>query len=288
MNWSSASGRKELEASLRRVGGQADAQIDLAEAALLLAALDRPRVSLDRYRHHLALLARDTAAAYGREREGAAGSDRLAAQITAINTTLFERHAYKGDSLNYDDLQNANLMRVIDRQKGLPIALGILYLHCARAQGWHIEGLNFPGHFLLRMEDGENRRIIDPFYGGVERDTAELRSLLKAVGGPDAELHPQHYRPTANRMILKRLQDNIKIRLLRQNQTREALEVIETMLMFAPAEAALWREAGILHADQDNLRAAILALEQCLSLADSPNARHEAARLLQQLKSNLN
>lgn len=288
MNWSSASGRKELEASLRRIGGQADEEIDLAEAALFLAALDRPRVSLERYRHHLDVLARDTAEAFDQELNNTASPDSLAARIAAINATIFTRHAYKGDSLNYDDLQNANLMRVIDRQKGLPIALGILYLHCARAQGWKIEGLNFPGHFLLRMEEGENRRIIDPFYGGVQRDTAELRSMLKAVGGPDAELHPHHYRVAANRMILRRLQDNIKVRLLRQHQVKDALEVVETMLMFAPAEAGLWREAGILHADQDNLRAAILALEQCLSLSDSANARHEAATLLQRLKSNLN
>ena len=288
MNWSSASGRKELEASLRRIGGQADEEIDLAEAALLLAALDRPRVSLDRYRHHLKVLARDTALIFAEITERKDAPDSLSSRIEAINAAIFERHAYKGDSLNYDDLQNANLMRVIDRQKGLPVALGIFYIHCARAQGWKIEGLSFPGHFLLRMEEGEKRRIVDPFNGGVERDTAELRAMLKAIGGPDAELHPEHYRPAENRMILKRLQDNIKVRLLRQQLVKEALEVVETMLMFAPAEANLWHEAGILHANQDNLRAAILSLEQCLSLCNSPNARHEAAALLQQLKSNLN
>ncbi len=286
MNWSSASGRKGIEAKLRHIGGQADAEIDLAEAALFLAALDRPQVSLDRYRHHLDVLACDTAKAFEEKLE--TSSDTVAVRTAAINTAIFERHSYQGDSLNYDDLQNANLMRVIDRQKGLPIALGILYMHCARAQGWTIEGLNFPGHFLLRMAKGDSRCIIDPFYGGVQRETADLRSMLKAVGGPEAELHPEHYRPASNRMILRRLQDNIKVRLLRQNQIKDALEVIETMLMFAPAEAGLWREAGILHANQDNLRAAILALEQCLSLSDTPNARHEAATLLQQIKSNLN
>ncbi|WP_282604725.1 SirB1 family protein [Pelagibius sp. Alg239-R121] len=284
MNWSPASGRKDLEASLRRIGGQADDEIDLAEAALFLAALDRPRVSLDRYRHHLTVLARDTKQAF----ENRTQEDSLSARMEALKAVIFDQHAYRGDSLNYDDLQNANLMRVIDRQKGLPVALGILYIHCARAQGWKIEGLNFPGHFLLRMDAGDDRSIVDPFHGGAERSTAELRAMLKAIGGPEAELRPEHYRPAENRMVLKRLQDNIKVRLLRQHQIREALEVVETMLMFAPAEANLWREAGILHADQENLRAAILALEQCLSLSTSPNARHEAAALLQQLKSNLN
>ena len=284
MSWSPASGRKELEAGLRRIGGQADEEIDLADAALLLAALDRPRVSLDRYRHHLTVLARDTEKTY---RETAA-EPGLAGQIRAINRVLFEQQGYAGDSLNYDDLQNANLMRVIDRQKGLPVALGLLYMHCARAQGWQIMGLNFPGHFLLRMDAQEERRIIDPFHAGNQLNTAELRAMLKAVGGPEAELRAEHYRPVPNRMVLKRLQDNIKVRLLRDQQIAEALEVIETMLMFAPSEANLWREAGILHAGQENLRAAILSIEQYLSLCDSPDARHEAATLLQQLKSNLN
>lgn len=284
MSWSPASGRKDIEANLRRIGGQNDGDIDLAEAALWLAALDRPQVSLDRYQHHLKVLASDTAEEFA----ASEGGRDLAAQIAAINAVIFERHAYQGDSLNYDDLQNANLMRVIDRQKGLPVALGILYLHCARAQGWRIRGLNFPGHFLLRMDAQDDRRIIDPFHGGKQLSTADLRAMLKAIGGPDAELRAEHYSPVPNRMILKRLQDNIKIRLLRAQQVSEALEVVETMLMFAPSEASLWREAGILHAGQDNLRAAILSLEQYLSLCDSPDARHEAASLLQQIKSNLN
>lgn len=284
MSWSPPSGRKDLEANLRRIGGQDDGEIDLANAALWLAALDRPRVSLDRYQHHLTVLARDTA----QEFEISGREDDLSARIGAINSVIFGRHAYQGDSLNYDDLQNANLMRVIDRQKGLPIALGILYIHCARAQGWSIQGLNFPGHFLLRMDAADDRRIIDPFHAGNQLGTADLRAMLKAIGGPEAELRPEHYSPVSNRMILKRLQDNIKIRLLRAQQTGEALEVVETMLMFAPSEANLWRDAGVLHAGQDNLRAAILSLEQYLLLCDSPDARHEAANLLQQIKSNLN
>lgn len=284
MNWSSASGRKDLETHLRRIGGQNDHEIDLAEAALWLAALDRPQVSLDRYRHHLELLARHTAA----EAEASGNAGDLSARIEAINAVIFVRHGYQGDSLNYDDLQNANMMRVIDRQRGLPVALGILYMHCARAQGWDIKGLNFPGHFLLRMESESDRRIIDPFHGGRQLTTADLRAMVKAVGGPQAELRAEHYRPLANRMVLRRLQDNIKVRLLRARQNGEALEVIETMLMFAPSEAGLWREAGILHAGQDNLRAAVFALEQYLSLSDTPAARHEAARLLQEIKSNLN
>jgi regulator of sirC expression with transglutaminase-like and TPR domain len=281
MGWSPASGRQELEAQLRRYGGLEDAAIDLADAALLLAALDRPRVSLARYRHHLEELARDAAA----EEAGDAALDR---RIGTLNETLRGRHGYEGDELTYDDLQNANLMRVIDRRKGLPVALAILYLHTARAQGWAIEGLNFPGHFLLRLElDGE-RAILDPFHGRTVPGTPALRELLKTSLGEEAELRPHHTAPVGNRDILLRLQNNIKLRLVEQQRPQEALEILDSMLMLAPRDAALWREAGMLHGHLENLRAALLAFEQVLDLADVEPLRHEAAGFIQKIRARLN
>src|SRR3546814_5238706 len=97
----------------------------------LLAALNRPQLGLERYRHHLSLLTRDIAELAGRQ--GAA--DSLEQRLAVLNAVLVERYGYRGDGETYDDMVNANLMRVIDRRRGLPVALGILYLHGARAQG---------------------------------------------------------------------------------------------------------------------------------------------------------
>src|SRR5882724_351310 len=133
------------QALLRRYGRTDDAAIDLATAALALAALGRPDAALLPYRAHLRTLAVDVTAAAQSE------SLDLAARVHTLNTVLFEDYGYAGDSETYNDLRNADLMSVIDRRRGLPIALGILYIHAARAQGWAIEGVNFPGHFLLRL-----------------------------------------------------------------------------------------------------------------------------------------
>jgi regulator of sirC expression with transglutaminase-like and TPR domain len=285
MDWSAASNRGEVESRLRRIGGEDEAGMDIAEAALLLAALERPQTDLERYRHHLSLLSRDVADLGGRD--GAAAS--LDARVAVLNAVLVERYGYRGDGETYDDMANANLMRVIDRRRGLPVALGILYLHAARAQGWPICGLNFPGHFLLRLDLGAERRIIDPFNGGQPRDAAALRALLKTVAGPEAELRPEHTLPVGCRDVLLRLQNNIKLRRVKEERSAEALAVVESMLMIAPDRAPLWREAGVLHAHLDNMRAAIIAFEHYLELAAPADpARRDVTELLRQLRHQLN
>src|SRR5215510_9236855 len=173
---------------LRDLSASGDPILPIAEAALVLAAFERPRVGPARYREHLRLLVRDV----GRH-PGTAGD--LAARARALNETILLKHGYSGDELTYDDLQNANMMRVIDRRKGLPVALGILYMHAARAQGWQTAGLSFPGHFLIRLSEGPERLILDPFHGGRICGAAELRELLKATVGRDSELLPEHHTP---------------------------------------------------------------------------------------------
>jgi regulator of sirC expression with transglutaminase-like and TPR domain len=272
--------RATAEAFLRELGGMADAPLPLATAALALAALDRPRVDVARYHHHLAALAREVGVEAG-------GSSDIERRVAALNTVILVRYGYQGDSLTYEDLQNANLMRVIDRRKGLPVALGILYIHAARAQGWEMVGLAFPGHFLVRLADAGGRLIIDPFHGGKPRMAAELRDLLKAITGNDAELTPAHYAPVSDRNVLLRLQNNLKLRLIESRQLRKALAVIDGMMLFAPQHIALLREAGLIHAELGNFKAAIAAFERFLALAASDGDRHQAAAILQQLRARL-
>ncbi len=274
--------RPEARDFLRQVGRQADDDIDLAEAALMLAVLDRPNGDLDSYRRHLAALAADVAACY------AEGEDDVGSRVAALRETMVNRFGYQGDTQTYEDLQNANLMSVIDRRRGLPVALGILFLHVARAQGWDIVGLNFPGHFLLRLEAGGERVIIDPFRGAQECNAVDMRDLLKATVDAALELEPDHYAPVDNRSILMRLQNNIKLRHLRNGQIAKALEILDDMLLFAPAEAGLWREAGLFRGHLGNLTSAIAALETFLGMTDDEAARHQAALIIQQLRNRLN
>jgi regulator of sirC expression with transglutaminase-like and TPR domain len=266
---------------LRDLGTSGEGMLPIAEAALALASFERPRVSPGRYRDHLRQLARDV----GRYVES---GGELAARARALNEIILLKHGYSGDELTYDDLQNANLMRVVDRRKGLPVALGILYMHASRAQGWDTVGLAFPGHFLIRLSEGPERLILDPFHGGQVCGAAELRTLLKSAAGQESELLPEHYSPVSDREVLLRLQNNLKARLIQAQHHERAVSVIETMLMLAPDLAELWREAGLLHAGLGNMRSAAAALQQFVLRAPEGMARHQAAALLQQLRSKLN
>jgi regulator of sirC expression with transglutaminase-like and TPR domain len=270
------------QALLRRYGRADDAGIDLAAAALALAALGRPEVTVAPYRSHLRALAADVTAAARQE-----GLD-LAARIHTLNTVLFEEYGYAGDSETYNDLRNADLMSVIDRRRGLPIALGILYIHAARAQGWAIEGVNFPGHFLLRLRAGGASVIVDPFNGGRLRGAADLDKLIKSMEGDDAELRPEHCQPAGNRQMLLRLQNNIKLRLLRDDKLAEAAMVVERMLLIAPEDVTLWYEAGVLQGRIGNLRASITALETLMGLSRGGEAQDMARQLLAETRSRLN
>jgi regulator of sirC expression with transglutaminase-like and TPR domain len=264
---------------LRALAGAPDDAFDLAEGALALAALGEPGASLTPYRAHLAELAADV-------RRATRDAETLAGRLEAVTTALHLAHRYTGDAETYDDLRNANLMRVIDRRKGLPVALGILYIHATRAQGWEAHGLAFPGHFLIRLDCGAERAIVDPFNDGRALTAAELRDLAKRSAG--AELAPEHYAPVANREVLLRLQNNVKTRHLKAGKLKETLESVEAMLLFAPDAAELWREAGILNARLGRLAAAVGALEQYAGRAAKPEARDEAARLIAGIRHRLN
>ena len=168
--------RRESRAFLQIVGNSPEHELDIAGAALHLAALTRSKVDLEPAELHLDALTRDVAARV--QNEAPVSAEAAAGVLAGV---VAGENRYRGDDQTYDDLQNADLLSVIERRKGLPVALGILYIHVARAQGWRAFGLNFPGHFLIALEFEGSRAILDPFHEGVCRTPPELRELLKMV-----------------------------------------------------------------------------------------------------------
>lgn len=273
--------------AIAALGRMDDSAINLADAALLFAALDHPGISLDRYRTHLKKLAEDAAKTFAQMMENGI-ADSAETRLNALRVTIFSDHGYAGDEDDYNNLDNADLIRVIDRRLGMPIALAILYIGTARALGWDAWGLNVPGHFLARLDVNGQRVIFDPFHGGVEMNAAEIRARLKAVLGPAAELSADYYNPAANRDILIRLQNNRKIRLIEAEEYEAALAVVTALRLFAPGEYRLLLDEGVLCARTDRNQAAIRALEAYIERAPGVEDRHDAALLLDEIKRGLN
>lgn len=275
-----------LEEALRRVGDGADDAIDLAEIALLCAAHERRDLDLAPARQHLDAIAAEMkrAAALDSLR---ASDESLDACCDALRYVMAEKFGYRGDEETYDDLRNADLSEVIQRRRGLPVALSILYIHAARSLGWRIEGLNFPGHFVIRLYGDRQAAILDPFAGGSQRSIQDLRQLLKAQSNDKTEVKPEHFAALESRQILIRLQNNIKVRRIQEGDLKGAERALQRMLWIAPNQVELWRESGILNIRLDNLLAARRSLTRYLELAENDQQRQRAARLLQELGQQL-
>lgn len=277
---------REARRLLQDIGrAEAGERLDLALGALALAALEAPAAKLEPYREHLERLTDDVRAIVGE-----APGDHLSVEDAqdALTHVIFGLHGYQGDRETYDDLQNANLIRVIDRRKGLPVALGVLYIATARAVGFEAAGLDFPGHFLVRLESAGGRAVIDPFNDGAALDAAALRGLVKQMLGAEAELEAAHYEAAADKDVLLRLQNNLKLRLIQGQQLDRAAEILDGMLTIAPERAALWREAGLVNAHIGNFRTAVAALEIYLERESRESARQEAAALIEDLRRKIN
>jgi regulator of sirC expression with transglutaminase-like and TPR domain len=267
------------EARLREIGTGDGKLMPLAEAALRLAALDHPGREVEPYLRHL-----DDLAETLQGRSIWCAADRG----DALSTVIHVEHGYAGDRDTYDDMINANLMSVIDRRKGLPVALAILYIETARRAGWQAWGLDFPGHFVMRLDGESDRVILDPFHAGVSVEPPALRQLLKTYVGPDAELEPRYYEPMPDRAILLRLLNNVRGRALQAGNDARGLEVMRRMLLVAPEDPRLWLESAAIQAKSGQLKGAREAAETCLGLTGEAMLKQQAHKLLETLRRDLN
>lgn len=276
---------------LRRAGETPDDAINLGETALALAAMEKPNEKLDAYRAHLAALI---------EQAKAAGSaKRLDDQLNILRRVLVVQNKYQGDEGFIDDPRSMNIMDVIDRRRGSPVALGLIYLHLAAEMGWAMTGLDLSGHFLLRLSAQDGQVVIDPFRAGqtcqiedagdcfVDEDGELIEDEDRARPQP-LDLSSELLRPLSRRDILLRLQHNVKRRLLSQDRVDAAVSTLQGMILFAPRNQDLWRELGYLQAELGQIRAAITALEVVRDLAVDPAPMQQTDVMLKELRWRLN
>jgi regulator of sirC expression with transglutaminase-like and TPR domain len=252
--------------------------VDLAAAALELAALARPGLDLAPYLSHLG----DLSARAARDLAGAPDDPRALAAACA--SAVRDAFGYDGDRTTYDDLRNADLAYVIDRRRGLPVALGILYIHVARALGASSHGINFPGHFLIGIGTRRSAVMLDPFHGGRVLDGDDLEALLP----PGSTLAQQHLSALSDKGTLIRLQNNILSRSRISGDWGRAAQTLETLTRIAPDMAQFRFELGDAYSRIERPGAARAALQAALSAEPGAAWAAQARALLAATTRTLN
>lgn len=183
-----------------------DEDIDLGEAALLIAKHEYPDLDVDMYLAKLDKMAETI--------RHKLGSDPTPNEIAlAINQSLFDFGGLSGNWHEYYDPRNSFLNEVLDRKLGIPITLSVVYMEVAKRLGLDMQGLGFPGHFLVKysLEDGEV--VLDPFHGGQSLSLEELDRRLRDNYGdefPGIEQLPHLLEPTPKQEIVTRILKNLK------------------------------------------------------------------------------
>lgn len=254
-----------------------DDEVDLAAAALLIAAEEYPQLVPEAYARRL-----DELAERVRDRQWDATAPVVILQD--LNRVLFEEEGFRGNSDNYYDPRNSFLNDVLDRRLGIPITLSVIYLEVGWRLGLPLQGVNFPGHFLVRYDGEALKLLVDPFQGGLLRFEDEAQGLLDHVYGGAVPLQPDYLRKAGPKDILVRMLENLKGNYLNARDDVRALAALERILLVRPDSADHVRDCGIVLTRLGRRADAAAALERYLELVPAAPDRVRVRMLLDQLE----
>jgi regulator of sirC expression with transglutaminase-like and TPR domain len=250
------------EARFQEIINRADEAVDLAEAALLIAKSAYPDLDVGRYLARIEELARDIRARVPED-------STEAELISALNRFLFEEQGFGPNVDDYYDPRNSYLNEVLDRRVGIPITLSILYIEVGRRVGLPLQGVSFPGHFLVKCKLAEGMVILDPYCGGISLSLQDLQHRLReARGGEVSRAIVAGMLVSASKKdILVRMLRNLKAIYLEQKDYARALSIIDWIVVLLPAEAGEVRDRGFAYLKLECFRAALEDLERYLQMA---------------------
>ncbi len=257
-----------------------DEEINLAEAALLIARTEYPELDLPPQLQRLDQMAARIPADRGRSCLG---------NVVALNEFLFEHEKFSGNEDEYDDPRNSFLNDVLDRKKGIPITLSLVYMELARRHGLPVSGVSFPGHFLVKYATGSGEIIIDPFNKGALLSRQDCEERLKSNFGDEAEFRPEFLAAASNKQILSRMLNNLKGSFFRRRNFPRVLAMIELGQSIDPGSREELRDRGMVYLLMGRYPEARADLTACASLSppDDPSLK-EINSALARLRAMMN
>ncbi len=245
------------------LAAQADESVPLLETALLIARDEYPGLDADLY---------DTLAQSHAEhlRPEIEAIDSWPLKMAAINRHLFEELGYTGNHDEYYDPRNSYLNEVFERRLGNPITLAMVQMEVARRLGVPLDGVSFPGHFLVRLPVDDGILVMDPFNGGRPLGADELRERAKPhLGGdiPDDNALMHILDPASHRAILIRMLRNLHGVYAERDQWDRAARSADRVLKLAPEQPEALRDRGLAYLNMDYQHGARHDLARYLQLA---------------------
>jgi regulator of sirC expression with transglutaminase-like and TPR domain len=282
--------RKDLAATLAAASNAPGT--GLAQAALLIARIEYPRLDVPAYLARLddmGALARDAI----QHQVAETGDASTLSCIKAMNKYLFEDLHFVGNRDRYEDPRNSCLNEVLDRRTGIPITLSVVYMETARRAGLQIDGVNFPGHFLVRCPDldkrGSRGLIIDPFHGGALLTERDCRLLLQRHVGSEVAFNKSLLAPTTRLQIIARMLLNLKRIYVHMRSFPQARDVTELLLAITPSALSELRDRGLLAYHLNDVTGALRDLQMYLKLAswsdNDKESREEHEQIWEHVKT---
>ena len=240
-----------------------EADLNLAEAALLIAQEEQPELDVAAYLGRLDALA-------DRVRSRLPEAPSFAGIIQALNTVLFEEEGLSGNQTDYHDPRNSFLNEVLDRKLGIPITLSLVYIEVGNRLGVPLVGVGFPGHFVVKYAGPDGETVLDPFQAGSRVSQVQMEDKLRSMYGPNnpfAGQLPKLLAAVGKKDMLLRMLRNLKQIYTQKEDFERALSVVERILLVAPDHPVEVRDRGAIHHRMGHQQLAVRDFQRYLQLA---------------------
>ncbi len=240
----------------------ADSSLPLFETALLIAQDEYPDLRAEDY---IALV--DD---YAQQLQRSLPEQHdITSKLIAINQFLYREIGFSGNSDQYDDPRNSYLNQVFDRKLGIPISLAVVQIAVMQRLGLPLEGVSFPGHYLVRLPVEDGIIVLDPFNQGRPVSFEELRERIiphtEGQSPTDQQLF-QVLEPATARMTLMRMIRNLQGIYQEQGDFARVARSADRLLKLSPNLAEAFRDRGIAYAQLGHSQGAREDLNRYLKL----------------------
>ncbi len=278
--------RQRVRRAFTSLISQEDTSIDLARAALLIAAEEYPELDIAYYLSLLEALAQRVRLSL--EENAKAGSGPLSSPqmdaLQVLNSVLFEQEHFRGNRAHYNDPQNSFLNRVLERRLGIPLTLSLLYMEIGKRLGLHIEGIGMPFHFIVRCTIAEQTIYIDPYEKGRFLTEEDCRLRLMRVFKHAENLDPHWMEPLSHKQLLIRMLTNLKHIYIQQSDFQRALTACDRILLLDPTLPIERRDRGVIHFQLKYYARALRDLTAYLELAPQADDLHEVKQQIKLIR----